>query len=79
MSINDHIKISKIVRQETLKPTGNLYSIIWITGTVEEMHIDDIPYKDISNVMLFLAPKYQWKIGKGTNNHSRGYVGFPKS
>ena len=74
MKINNHIKISKILRPEILKPKGNLYSIIWITGTIEEILIDDIPYKDISNIMLFLAPNYQWKISKGTNNRSQGYI-----
>lgn len=74
MEINNHIKISKILQPEISKPKGNLFSIIWITGTAEEILIDDILYKDISNVMLFLAPKYQWKVLKGLSNRSRGYI-----
>ncbi len=74
MTIDKKIRIVKILQRETLRPDGNFYSIVWITGTVNGIVIDKTLYKDVSNSIFFLNPKYQWKILKEGNTDSAGYV-----
>ncbi len=74
MTIDKNIRIVKILQRETLKPNGNFYSIVWITGTVNGIVIDKTLFKDVSDSMFFLNPRYQWKILKENDTVSAGYV-----
>ena len=74
MKLENHIKISKIVQQEITNPEGDFYAVIWFTEAVEGILIDEVLYRDIENTMFFLNPNYQWKILKGGDKHSKGYI-----
>ncbi len=74
MEIEDHINISKITGEKISKPDGRFYSVMWIVGTVKEVLIDEVLYKDITNTMFFLSPKFQWKIIEREGATSKGYV-----
>ncbi|MDZ7693626.1 MAG: helix-turn-helix domain-containing protein [Balneolaceae bacterium] len=74
MKIDQHIKISKIIRRETLKTNQDFYSVIWIIGTVKGILIDGVLHKNVSNSMFFLNPRYKWKILKTNGKVSSGYI-----
>lgn len=74
MEMRDHIKISKIAKQKISNPEGDFYSIIWIIGSVKGVIVDDYKFKDITNTMFFLNPKFHWKIVKGGGTSSKGFV-----
>lgn len=74
MEIGNHIKISKLAREEMIKPKGKFYSVIWIIGNIKELIVDNLEFKNINNTMFFINPKFQWRIVKGEADTSRGYV-----
>ena len=72
----EDIKISRIIEQTSTKPKGNYYSVIWVKNNVEGIKIDDILYKNISNSIFFLDPKYHWEILTNTETTSNGHILF---
>ncbi|MFI1770391.1 helix-turn-helix domain-containing protein [Thalassobellus citreus] len=70
----DFINITKIIKETTLKQNSNDYAVCWIKNEVEGIEIDSVLYKNVSNSIFFLNPKYQWKIFKKNNSTSSGYI-----
>ncbi len=74
MVITEHIKILKIAEEEISNQGEDFYSVIWITGTFEELLLDGVLYKKVANTILFLNPSHKWKVLKGENPFSKGCV-----
>ncbi len=53
---------------------GNYYTFCWIQKEVNGIEIDGVHYTDISGSILFLDPKYHWKIFKNNTTASSGYT-----
>ena len=68
------IHISQIIKETTLKHHPDDFAVCWIKNEVEGVEIDHILYKNVSNSIFFLDPKYQWKILKKDSSTSAGYV-----
>lgn len=70
----DSINITQIIKETTLKHRSDDFAICWIKNEVEGIEIDHVLYKNVSNSIFFLDPKYQWKILKKDSSTSSGYV-----
>jgi AraC-like DNA-binding protein len=70
----DSINITQIIKETTLKHHSDDFAVCWIKNEVKGIEIDDVLYKNISNSIFFLDPKYQWKILKKDSSTSSGYV-----
>ncbi|KJD35779.1 AraC family transcriptional regulator [Tamlana sedimentorum] len=70
----DSINITQIIEKITIKPNSHYFAICWIKNEVESIEINHVAYKNVSNSIFFLDPKYQWKILKKDNATSSGYV-----
>lgn len=56
------INITQIIKETTLKPDNENFAVCWIKNEVKGIEIDNVLYKNVSNSIFFLDPKYQWKI-----------------
>ncbi|WP_298370897.1 helix-turn-helix domain-containing protein [uncultured Lutibacter sp.] len=70
----DSINISQIIKETTLKHQSNDFAVCWIKNEVEGIEIGGVLYKNVSNSILFLDPKYNWKIIKNNSTSSSGYI-----
>ncbi len=70
----ESINITQIIKETTLKHHSNDFAVCWIKNQVEGIEIDRVLYKNVSNSIFFLDPKYQWKIIKKNNSTSSGYI-----
>lgn len=70
----DAIKISQITKETTVKPNSQDFAVCWIKNEVKGIEIDGILYKNVSNSIFFLDPKFQWKILKKNSSKSSGYI-----
>jgi AraC-like DNA-binding protein len=70
----DSINISQITKEVTHKPKSDNFAVCWIKNEVDGIEIDGVLYKNISNSIFFLDPKFQWKIFKKDNSTSSGYI-----
>lgn len=70
----DSINITQINKEVTLKQYNDDFAVCWIKNEVKGIEINDVLYKDVSNSILFLDPKYKWKILKKDSSTSSGYV-----
>ena len=70
----DSINISQIVKEITSKTTSNDFAVCWIKNEIEGIEIDHVLYKNISNSIFFIDPKFQWKIFKKEGSISSGYI-----
>ncbi|MGB5420305.1 helix-turn-helix domain-containing protein [Algibacter sp.] len=70
----DSINITQITKETTVKHHSNDFAVCWIKNDVEGIEIDHVLYKNVSNSIFFIDPKYQWKILKKDNSTSSGYV-----
>ncbi|REE82873.1 AraC-like DNA-binding protein [Lutibacter oceani] len=70
----DSINISQIIKETTIKPNSNNFAVCWIKSEVDGIEIDEVLYKNVSNSIFFLDPKFQWKIFKKGNSTSSGYI-----
>ena len=68
------INITQIIKETTLKNHDNDFAVCWIKNEVEGIEIDHVLYKNISNSIFFLDPKYQWRIFKKNSSTSSGYI-----
>ncbi|MEP3837400.1 MAG: helix-turn-helix domain-containing protein [Algibacter sp.] len=70
----DSINIAQINKETTLKHHNNDFAICWIKNEVQGIEINRVLYKNISNSIFFLHPKYEWKIFKKNDSTSSGYI-----
>ena len=70
----DSINITQIIKETTLKHHSDDFAVCWIKNEVEGMEIDNVLYKNVSNSIFFLDPKYQWQIFKKNSSSSSGYI-----
>lgn len=70
----DSINISQILKGTTLKPKGEHYAVCWIKEKVKILEIDKRIYKNVSNSIFFIDPKYSWKIVKKDGVSAAGYI-----
>jgi AraC-like DNA-binding protein len=70
----DTINISQIIKDTTLKRNNDDFAVCWIKNDITGIEIDDIVYKNVSNSIFFLDPKFQWKILKKDNSSFSGYI-----
>lgn len=70
----DSIYISQIIKETTLKPNSDDFAVCWIKNEVNGVEIDQVLYKNVSNSIFFLDPKFQWKIFNKESSASSGYI-----
>ncbi len=70
----DSINISPIIKKTTSKQNTKDFAVCWIKNEVDCIEIDNVYYKNVSNSIYFLDPKYEWKIFKKNNSISSGYM-----
>ena len=70
----DSIHISQIAHEMTPKRANNEFAACWVKDGVQGIEIDEVLYKDVSNSIFFLDPKFQWKIIKNDQSSFSGYV-----
>lgn len=70
----DSIHISQIAHEMTPKRANNEFAVCWVKDGVQGIEIDEVLYKDVSNSIFFLDPKFQWKIIKNDQSSFSGYV-----
>ncbi|MFD1162354.1 helix-turn-helix domain-containing protein [Hwangdonia seohaensis] len=70
----DAVNITQIINKKTLKHRRDDFAVCWIKREVNGIKIDDVLYKNVSNSIFFIDPKYQWKILKKCNTYSSGYI-----
>lgn len=70
----DAIKITQITKETTVKPNSQYFAVCWIKNDVKGIEIDRVLYKNVSNSIFFIDPKFQWKILKKGNSSSSGYI-----
>ncbi|WP_034043099.1 helix-turn-helix domain-containing protein [Wocania ichthyoenteri] len=70
----DSINITQIIKESTLKHYSDDFAVCWIKNEVLGVEIDHVLYKNVSNSIFFLDPKYQWKILKKDSTTSSGYI-----
>ena len=68
------INISQIIKESTPKPNSDDYAVCWIKNEVEGIEINQVLYKNVSNSIFFLHPKFQWNIFKKDSSTSSGYI-----
>ena len=71
---SDAVKINQITKEITPKANANDFSVCWIKNEVEGIEIDKVLYKNVSNSILFLDPKFNWKIINKEGNTAAGYI-----
>ncbi len=71
---SDVINISQIIKEITHKQNSNHFAVCWIKDEVDGIEIDQVLYKNVSNSIFFLDPRYQWKIFKKDSSTSSGYI-----
>ena len=71
---SDSVNINRITNQITDKPIDDLLYICWIQNKIDGIEIGGKLYKNISNAILFLNRNINWKILKGSNEGSSGYI-----
>ena len=72
--ISEYINISKIIGKKVSNPNEHFYTVIWIIETVSKLMINKVLYKNLTNTMFFLSPKFQWEIIEKEGTTSKGYV-----
>lgn len=70
----DSVNITQIIKETTLKQHSNDFAVCWIKNKVDGIEIDNVLYKNVSNSIFFLDPKYQWRILKKNSSTSSGYI-----
>lgn len=70
----DAIHITQINKETTLNQHSHYFAVCWIKNEVRGIEIEGVLYKDVSNSIFFLDPKYQWKIHKKNSAISAGYI-----
>ncbi|WP_179346018.1 helix-turn-helix domain-containing protein [Winogradskyella ursingii] len=70
----DKIKISQILNDTVSNRDSETFVICWIKDEVEGLKINHKLYHNVSNSILFLDPKYRWKVLKGNTTKSSGYI-----
>lgn len=70
----DSINIVQIIKETTVKRHSGDFAVCWIKNEVEGIEIDHVLYKNVSNSIFFLDPKYHWTIFKEDGSTSAGYV-----
>lgn len=68
------INISQIIKETTPNPKGEAFAVCWIKDEVKGIEIDGVLYKNVSNSIFFLDPKFQWKIFKKNSSTFSGYI-----
>lgn len=70
----DFVHISQIIKEITFKANSVDYAVCWIKEEVDGVVINEMLYKNVSNSIFFLDPKWQWKILKKDGSNTVGYV-----
>lgn len=70
----DSVNITQITKEVTLNPNTDSFAVCWIKNEVIGIEIDQVLYKNVSNSIFFLDPKFQWKILKEESSVSSGYI-----
>ena len=73
-SMEEAIKISRILSKTSYQPNDDCYAVIWTQKEVEGIEINRTLYKNVSNAVFFLNPTFNWKILKKDTSTSSGYV-----
>ncbi len=72
--MEEEIAISRILNKTTFKQKDNCYAVFWIKNEVEGIEINGTLYKNVSNAVYFLPPRFDWKIFKKDSLASPGYA-----
>lgn len=68
------VNISRITEETTFKQHNGNYAVCWIKNEVDAIEIDRVLYKNISNSIIFIDARNQWKIFNKSNGTSAGYI-----
>ncbi|ULC60016.1 helix-turn-helix domain-containing protein [Flaviramulus sp. BrNp1-15] len=71
---NQSVSISQIIKETTKKPDSDTYAVCWIKAKVNRIKINGTTYKNVSNSIFFIDPKFNWKIFKKNAKTSSGYI-----
>lgn len=70
----DSINISPIIKEITTSLKSDHFAVCWIKNKVEGIEIDHVLYRNVSNSIFFLDPRYHWKLLKKDSMNSVGYI-----
>ncbi|WP_198944441.1 helix-turn-helix domain-containing protein [Robiginitalea sediminis] len=70
----DALRVTPIFDAEMSYSTGDVYNLIWIQRKVKEVEIDGYAEAGVDNALYFLDARTRWRIAKGEEEASAGYV-----
>lgn len=70
----DALDITQIIKKTTVKNYSDYYAVCWIKNEIKGIEIDQVLYSNVSNSIVFLEPKYDWKIYKNDGFTYSGYI-----
>ena len=71
---NDTINISRIVKNVSHSSNDSDYAVCWIKDEIKGVDIDGVLYPNISNSVIFLDKKVQWKLYTKHDGVNAGYL-----
>ena len=71
---NDTINISRIVKNVSHSSNDSGYAVCWIKDEIKGVDIDGVLYPNISNSVIFLDKKVQWKLYTKHDGVNAGYL-----